>query len=1703
MPGRDLFSYRGLCSSTGLSSSCGGQKGGRGRLKYIGLSASALALIIGSASIARADDAPAMDIITQADGQSGAVTISVPTGQTNILGSANNDYAGLSKSDYDKLSNSGLLSKVSDSSGQSYNVINARTLNVSGGGSVVFGKTYTDFSPSVMNVINVENGTLSSSDSDDLSSGSKGDLYRIGKSSNTIMNISSSGILSIETDTNYVYSNVGQLNGSGHVFLLNSVPTDPINGANFTIYGSGSHFSGIIEGQGKFDISQEFPVNTKYDPSNEATELPTWSELNVNTAFSDFDHATIKNIGLLQIDSSGAVNYSSNQIRDMGNSFFHNGTSVDVGELLVGGGRDGFSPWVSPTPSNVTFVVQGEATAIRAAQLVVGQQLGQFMSSQDTPVYAVSHGTAWISDGASATISGGGINGGIYLGNSAGNGPDNRTNDTNTNPYLAEGEAHGVIHVTGDQVGYDASGNFVNPGTVGQSAQLNVQNGGLWIGPVDGGKGSGDIIVDHGGQLNLDNSFAVLGGQNGAGNIAINQGGTATVTGMKPLGLVPENQGPTFNTQRQGAFTVSDGGSLNIGTATSAGVLKLYGDLNLARGSTTTFYEGTTSDKGNKGDAYNSHAEVNGNVTLGGNIQIAGITGQNRGQNGAVDAGIYHLIDYTGTLSGQQQATLVPTRAGQMLSYVHDDATKTVDVMVAQAVSSGTGTGTTGSSTDASTAGMGTGHEVTTSTAAGNNAGADEGTASVGADHDATTGSAGGVVTGGQQVIPASFVGQGGTVAVEGSSSQPTRASTISFGSDGYALTGGALAAAPTGNGQNMLGVNAEAGRSGTIATSIVDDGPSRTGLMKTGTGTVTLAGRNSYGGATGVLAGTLAVARNAVISDRSQVSVAQGAALDVAGQVGRIVNNGTLSVTGQTGDVSNSSGQATISGTGQVASMTNTGTVQLSGQGRVTGTLDQQSGMVTLADSASIGTLKSNGSQELDQTAGLDRTDGRMSASRQAYVEAQLARTTDPQARSLLLAVHDSMTGNSGAVLDDLKGTGNLFVVADNAKAGIGTLTGYGTGYLGNGSTLTLTGSNTSYGDALFGQGGLIVQGQNVVFRGTNYYSGGTEIARGADVTAGTQSLGTNGIAVDGTLTVEENGTESLDNSLSGSGTFNKTGTGLLTLAQSADDSHFDGTTNVRQGGLAVNGTLGGATNVAAGAMISGSGTVHNLSLDPNASLGVTLDGGKGAATSLTLAGTRNHLNGAQVAATVNNLSSMAVQQHYRTTILKLADAAQATGTLGEKARMSSSDEGSVSPLNTAFLSGTVSEAQDGRSWIMDYVRVANFSAYAQDRNERQVAGSLDRAGTSAGFMDVLAGSAMQTGGQVRGAYNALSGEINASAKTAMVNDSFYVQETVVDRLDCAGDALRAHAHDGREQTSGYCDVDPTRHVSVWGTVYGQKGGQSGGAAGAAHMGQSSVGWIMGADTGLKGGWRLGGLLAYGRDWFSVQSGRGSSAHANSATIGAYVGNAWRVGGLTDNAAITFKGGLSYSWNMLHTNRRVTYGDYAGRLSSNNRTGTGQAFAETGYRMVFASESRLPLEVEPFARMTYLNYDQTGFHEHGAETALAVKGRNSSIGFSTVGVKLATSVNIGRVIFSPHLEAGYRRAFGRTNASVREGFSTLGDGYGMSVQGTPLSVSTAQINTGFAAHLTDRIDVNVDYVGQYGGHQTSSGGSGNFRYKF
>ncbi|MCT6813857.1 hypothetical protein, partial [Bombella apis] len=68
------------------------------------MSVSVLALTVGVMGVVQADVMQPMDVITQVNGQSGTVTVSVPVGQEVLFGSGNNNYDGLSNNDYNKLS---------------------------------------------------------------------------------------------------------------------------------------------------------------------------------------------------------------------------------------------------------------------------------------------------------------------------------------------------------------------------------------------------------------------------------------------------------------------------------------------------------------------------------------------------------------------------------------------------------------------------------------------------------------------------------------------------------------------------------------------------------------------------------------------------------------------------------------------------------------------------------------------------------------------------------------------------------------------------------------------------------------------------------------------------------------------------------------------------------------------------------------------------------------------------------------------------------------------------------------------------------------------------------------------------------------------------------------------------------------------------------------------------------------------------------------------------------------------------------------------------------------------------------------------------------------------------------------------------------------------------------------------------------------
>ncbi|WP_080177466.1 fibronectin-binding autotransporter adhesin ShdA [Salmonella enterica] len=144
--------------------------------------------------------------------------------------------------------------------------------------------------------------------------------------------------------------------------------------------------------------------------------------------------------------------------------------------------------------------------------------------------------------------------------------------------------------------------------------------------------------------------------------------------------------------------------------------------------------------------------------------------------------------------------------------------------------------------------------------------------------------------------------------------------------------------------------------------------------------------------------------------------------------------------------------------------------------------------------------------------------------------------------------------------------GTGELTLSGDNSYSGDTTITGgtltadhadsLGTGVIANSGVLQV--GEGELENTLSGTGSLVKTGTGeLTLSGDNTYSGGTTITGGTLTADHADSLGTGVIANSGVLQVGEG---ELENTLSGTGSLVKTGTGELTL--SGDNTYSGGTT-------------------------------------------------------------------------------------------------------------------------------------------------------------------------------------------------------------------------------------------------------------------------------------------------------------------------------------------------------------------------------------------------------------------------------------------------------------------------------------------------------------------------------------------------------------
>ncbi|ECA7541845.1 fibronectin-binding autotransporter adhesin ShdA [Salmonella enterica subsp. enterica serovar Strasbourg] len=367
--------------------------------------------------------------------------------------------------------------------------------------------------------------------------------------------------------------------------------------------------------------------------------------------------------------------------------------------------------------------------------------------------------------------------------------------------------------------------------------------------------------------------------------------------------------------------------------------------------------------------------------------------------------------------------------------------------------------------------------------------------------------------------------------------------------------------------------------------------------LVKTGTGELTLSGDNSYSGGTTITGGTLTADHadslgSGDIANSGVLQVGEGELKNTLSGSGSLVKTGTGELT-LSGD-NDYSGGTTISGgtltadhadslgTGAIA---NSGVLQV-GEGELENTL------------SGSGSLVKTGSGELTLSGDNDYSGGTIISDGTLIADNADSLGTGAVANSGVLQVGEGELENtlsgSGSLMKT--GTGELTLSGDNGYSGGTTITGgtliadnadsLGTGAVANSGVLQV--GEGELENTLSGSGSLVKTGTGeLTLSGDNSYSGGTTITDGTLTADHADSLGTGAVANSGVLQVGEG---ELENTLSGSGSLVKTGTGELTLS---GDNSYSGTTTITDGTL-----IAANVNALGGGNIDNSGT---LMLDAN----------------------------------------------------------------------------------------------------------------------------------------------------------------------------------------------------------------------------------------------------------------------------------------------------------------------------------------------------------------------------------------------------------------------------------------------------------------------------------------------------------------------
>ncbi|OLL27441.1 hypothetical protein BTH42_33070 [Burkholderia sp. SRS-W-2-2016] len=691
-----------------------------------------------------------------------------------------------------------------------------------------------------------------------------------------------------------------------------------------------------------------------------------------------------------------------------------------------------------------------------------------------------------------------------------------------------------------------------------------------------------------------------------------------------------------------------------------------------------------------------------------------------------------------------------------------------------------------------------------------------------------------------------------------------------------------------------------------------------------------------------------------------------------------------------------------------------------------------------------------------------------------------------------------------SGAGSVSQRGTGSTALAADNTYQG-GTTIEAGTLQLGDGGTTgSIVGNVSDNGTLAFNRSNAVtfagaISGTGTVAQvgagsttlgGVNTYRGGTTISSGTLMGSAT-SFGSGAILDNAALVIDQPENANFANAISGTGTLTKSGAGALELTGT---STLSGPTNVVAGLLSVSGSLANsAATVQSGASLGGNGMVGSTAIlsggtiSPGNSIGtLTVNGnfaqaagstyqvevnpGSAASDLIRVIGAATLANGAALNVSKNPAGDYSLGSHY--TVLSTTNGLTGTYQVTGDTAIS------------AFygLVGTY----DANNAYLTVAQQRSFVDVADTPNQTATAGALQSLPDTSPLKNAV--GQLATANEARGAFDQLSGEVHASIKTGLIEDSRFVREAATDRMQQAFCAVGGVNTNINAQTAGQhlttTTCNPDRAVA-WVRAFGSWGHVNG-DSNAAKMNHSIGGLFFGADTPVFDNWRVGVLAGYSHSNFDVDD-RNSSGTSNNYDLGVYGGSQWGNLGL--------RLGTIYTWHDIDTSRSAVFAGSANQLDGSYSGGTVQVFGDVGYAINAGA-----VALEPFINLAYVHLSTNDFHEQGGIAALSSGSDNTSSTFSTLGVRAASTFAAGSIDVTAKGVLGWRHAYGSVTPTSTMAFS---GGSAFTVAGVPIARDAAVIEVGFDAPIAKNATVGVSYAGQLGSGTQDHGIWGNLTWKF